>query len=179
MGFRYRKRWNLLPGLAINFSKKGLSSLSVGRPGATVNIPIAREGPPQGTVGLPGTGLSWRESLSDKPPSKRDRQQKQRGEDSYTSTEWIISDLMDILCQPNGYGAGLWEGGLAQRVIDCPDSPRKIREQALLLKSPEAVELHLRRARGKAATKRAASEVIQAVTSVLDWTQGQGWWEEG
>jgi len=86
---------------------------------------------------------------------------------------------MDILYQPNGYGAGLWEGGLAQRVIDYPDSPRKIREQALLLKSPEAVELHLRRARGKAATKRAASEVIQSVTSVMRRTQEQDWWEEG
>ena len=78
MGFRYRKRWNLLPGLAINLSKKGLSSLSIGRPGATINVPIAREGPSQGTVGLPGTGLSWRESLSDKSQSKRDRQQEQR-----------------------------------------------------------------------------------------------------
>ena len=93
MGFRYRKRWNLLPGLAINFSKKGLSSLSIGRPGATINVPIAREGPAQGTVGLPGTGLSWRESLSDKSQSKRDRQQEQRGENGYTSTERIITDL--------------------------------------------------------------------------------------
>ena len=69
----------------------------MGKPGATINVPIAREGPPQGTVGLPGTGLSWRESLSDKSQSKRARQQEQRGENGYTSTEWVITDLMNIL----------------------------------------------------------------------------------
>ena len=101
MGFRYRKRWNLLPGLAINLSKKGLSSLSFGRPGATVNVPIARESPSQATVGLPGTGLSWRESHSDKPRPKRERQQQQRGEDSYTSTKRIINEVRTMLCEPD------------------------------------------------------------------------------
>ena len=178
MGFRYRKRWNLLPGLAINLSKKGLSSLSIGRPGATINVPIAREGPAQGTVGLPGTGLSWRESLSDKPHSKRERQLLQRRENGYTSTEWIITDLMDILCEPKSYGAALWDGGLAQQTLEHPETPRQIREQALLIKSAETIELHLRRARGVAATKRAANEVLAAVAAVMDWTKEQGWWEE-
>ena len=63
--------------------------------------------------------------------------------------------------------------GLAQLTINCTDTPRKIREQALFLKSPESVELHLHRARGKAVTKRAANEVLQAVLSVMEWT-GQG-----
>ena len=179
MGFRYRKRWNLLPGLAINLSKKGLSSLSFGRPGATINMPIAREGPAQGTVGLPGTGLSWRESLSDKSRSKRDRQQEQRGENGYTSTEWIITDLMDILCQPKSFGAAFWDGGLAQQTLEHPETPRQIREQALLLKSPETIELHLRRAKGVAATKRAANEVLAALSAVMSWTKEQGWWVEG
>ncbi len=179
MGFRFRKRLKLFPGLAINFSKKALSSLSIGRPGATINVPIAREGQSQATVGLPGTGLSWRESLSDKPRSKRDRQQQQRGEDSYTFTERIVNEVMTMLLEPDNCGRALWDGGLAQRAIDYPDTPRKIREQALLLKSPESVELHLRRARGKAATRRAANEVLQAVLSVMEWTGQEGWWKEG
>ena len=134
---------------------------------------------PAATVGLPGTGLSWRESLSDKSQSKRDRQQKQRGENGYTSTEWIITDLMDILCEPKSYGAALWDGGLAQQTLEHPETPRQIREQALLLKSPETIELHLRRAKGVAATKRAANEVLAALSAVMSWTKEQGWWVEG
>ena len=63
--------------------------------------------------------------------------------------------------------------GLDQRAIDYTDIPRKFREQALLLKSTESDELHLRRTRGKPTTKRAANEVLQAVLSVMEWT-GQG-----
>ena len=70
---------------------------------------------------LHGGSFRQRGVMTNKPRPLVDRQQRQRGGDSYTSTEWIISDLMDILCQPNGYGVGLWEGGLAQRVIDYPD----------------------------------------------------------
>jgi hypothetical protein len=55
MGFRFRKRIKLFPGLWINLSKKG-GSVSVGGHGATTNI--SKEGV-RGTVGLPGTGLSY------------------------------------------------------------------------------------------------------------------------
>jgi hypothetical protein len=55
MGFRFRRRIRLLPGIAINLSKTG-ASLSVGRRGATMNFG------PRGTrttIGLPGTGISY------------------------------------------------------------------------------------------------------------------------
>jgi hypothetical protein len=55
MGFRFRKRIKLFPGLWINLSKKG-GSVSVGGHGATTNI--SKDGV-RGTVGLPGTGLSY------------------------------------------------------------------------------------------------------------------------
>lgn len=59
MPLRFRKRLKLFPGVSLNFSKQGVSSLSIGAPGATVIIPVARQGGARTTVGLPGTGLSY------------------------------------------------------------------------------------------------------------------------
>ena len=59
MGFRFHRSVRLAKGLRLNFSKSG-ASLSVGGPGATVNL--GRRGP-RATVGLPGTGLSYSSGL--------------------------------------------------------------------------------------------------------------------
>ena len=56
MGFRFRKSIKLAPGVRLNLTKKGISSLSVGKRGATVNV--GKKGT-RGTVGLPGSGLSY------------------------------------------------------------------------------------------------------------------------
>lgn len=78
MGFRFRKSVKIVPGVKVNFSKKG-ASLSVGRRGASVNI--NRKGV-RSTVGLPGTGLSYssykahnkrRRSTDNLPQPKRSR----------------------------------------------------------------------------------------------------------
>lgn len=56
MGFRFRRRVRILPGLWFNLSKTG-GSVSIGGRGATLNLG------PRGTrttVGLPGSGLSYR-----------------------------------------------------------------------------------------------------------------------
>ena len=66
---------------------------------------------------------------------------------------------------------------MIRKVLDHDDTPRKVREAAFLLRSPEAVELHLRRARGPAATRRAALELLTSVPTVLEWTNEQGWSE--
>jgi hypothetical protein len=65
MGFRFRKRVKLLPGVTLNVSKTGVST-SIGRSGATVNI---RKGRTKTTIGIPGTGLSYTDETS--TPSKR------------------------------------------------------------------------------------------------------------
>ena len=176
MTWRFRRRFRLFPGISLNLSKNGLSSLSIGRPGATVNVPIAREGKTRGTVGLPGSGLSFSQDLEfSAPRSVRERQQAQRTAPATTTTEQLIAEVMETLCGPSHVGQALWGQGLAQRVIDHEDTPRPIREAAHLVRSPEAVELHLRRAKGKAATQRAASEVLTAIRQVLTWTESQGW----
>ena len=56
MGFRFYRGVTLLPGLRLNFSKRG-PSLSVGRRGLSLNLS------PSGvrtTVGIPGSGISYR-----------------------------------------------------------------------------------------------------------------------
>ena len=61
MGFRFRRSIKILPGIRLNFSKKGFSSVSIGRRGATLNI--NRKGEKRATIGIPGTGLSWQTRL--------------------------------------------------------------------------------------------------------------------
>lgn len=62
MGLRFQKRIRLFKGLTLNLSKTG-KSFSLGGRGASVNI---RGDKMTGTVGVPGTGLSFRDRL-DKP----------------------------------------------------------------------------------------------------------------
>ena len=59
MGFRFQKRIRIFKGLTLDLSKSG-TSLTVGGPGASVNV---RGDKVTGTVGAPGTGLSYRKTL--------------------------------------------------------------------------------------------------------------------
>ena len=60
MGFRFQKRIRIFKGLTLNLSKSG-SSWTFGRPGALVNT---KDDKVTGNVGIPGTGLSYRQSLN-------------------------------------------------------------------------------------------------------------------
>jgi hypothetical protein len=60
--FRFRKTIPLGKFFRINISKGG-ASVSAGRPGATINI---RKDRVDGTVGIPGSGLSYKERLSNR-----------------------------------------------------------------------------------------------------------------
>lgn len=55
-GLRFRKTISILPGVRINLSKSGVST-SVGGKGATLNV---GHGKRNVTLGVPGTGLSYR-----------------------------------------------------------------------------------------------------------------------
>jgi len=61
MGVRFQKRIKIFPGVYINLSKSGVSA-SVGGHGATVNV--GSTGRKMVTVGVPGTGLSYRAQLT-------------------------------------------------------------------------------------------------------------------
>lgn len=53
--FKFRRSKKILPGVKLNIGKKGPTSLSLGKPGATLNV--SGRGT-KATVGIPGTGLS-------------------------------------------------------------------------------------------------------------------------
>ena len=54
--FRFRKTFSVLPGVKINLSKTGVST-SLGGKGATLNVGHGKQNV---TLGIPGTGLSYR-----------------------------------------------------------------------------------------------------------------------
>lgn len=74
MGFRFQKRIRIFKGLTLNLSKSG-SSWTVGRPGASVNL---RGEKVTGNVGIPGTGLSYRQSL-DSPGTSAEPRTRRSG----------------------------------------------------------------------------------------------------
>lgn len=61
MGFKFRKRIKIAPGVHLNLSKSGVST-SIGKPGATVNI--GKKGV-KATLGVSGAGLSYSQTLTD------------------------------------------------------------------------------------------------------------------
>lgn len=60
MGLRLKQRIKVFPGVHLNISLSGMS-VSMGGPGATVNIGKGMR--VRGTIGLPGTGLSYHSTL--------------------------------------------------------------------------------------------------------------------
>lgn len=64
MGFRFRKQVKVLGGAKLNVTKKGISSLTLGKKGAAINI--GKQGTSQ-TIGIPGTGLSYRTDKNTPP----------------------------------------------------------------------------------------------------------------
>lgn len=72
MGLRFRKRLKVAPGITFNLSwseKKGITTSStLGAPGANVNVGTRKDGSlgvKRGTLGIPGSGLSYHENLDD------------------------------------------------------------------------------------------------------------------
>ncbi len=62
MGWNFRKRIKLLPGIHLNVSKSGLS-VTVGTRGFNINF--GKKGQ-QLNVGIPGSGIYYRKKLSSK-----------------------------------------------------------------------------------------------------------------
>ncbi|HFH0031741.1 TPA: DUF4236 domain-containing protein [Salmonella enterica subsp. salamae serovar 42:g,t:-] len=56
MGFKFRQRIKIAPGVHINIGKTGITSASIGKAGATLNV--GKKGV-KATAGIPGTGLSY------------------------------------------------------------------------------------------------------------------------
>lgn len=61
MGWKFRRSIKILPGVRVNIGKKGITSTTIGRRGASVNI--GKKGA-HANVGLRGTGLSYRSKIA-------------------------------------------------------------------------------------------------------------------
>ncbi len=82
MGIRFRRSFKIAPGVRINLSKSGVST-SLGRRGMTVNL---RGRKVTTTVGIPGSGLSYRSSSTIGRPTHAE------GATSDTETEQAAQD---------------------------------------------------------------------------------------
>lgn len=67
MGFRFRKSLKIMPGVRVNVSKTGFST-SLGSKGFTANV--SKRGV-RGTVGIPGSGLSYSGKVGGNNGSRR------------------------------------------------------------------------------------------------------------
>lgn len=68
MAWRFRKRIGIGP-IKLNLTGKGISSVSVGGPGMTTNVPVGRNRrKPSVTYSIPGTGLSYHQALGTPQP---------------------------------------------------------------------------------------------------------------
>ena len=172
MGFRFRHSSRLGP-LRFNFSKAGLSSISLGGPGASLNIPVARSGGTRATVGLPGTGLSW--SVERTPAGGLPNSRRLRSEQLAALKRELLASLEDRLFGPGRPGEILWNQGLVSRLLE--DPALGSRPTALLapIESPQALRAHLLGARSQDEAKRRAQRCIDAVGEALRLAAARGW----
>ncbi len=162
MGFRFRRSARLGP-LRFNFSKGGLSSISVGGRGASFNIPMNRSGGARTTVGLPGTGLSW----SAEPAAGLPNSRRLRSGQLDALKQTLLAVLHQDLFSPGSPGEQLWEQGLVSRLLANGSLPARTTGLLALIETPEAMEAYLLRAQGQDDAKRRAHRCITAVQEAL------------
>lgn len=176
MAFRFRRSIRLGP-LRLNLSKAGLSSISIGRPGATINVPVARSGPARATASLVGTGLSWSEPLGQRPNTGQRRQQ-QRGSTGQPTTQQLVDITLEAFGSgPDSIGDCLWHQhgiGLIELLRQRDDTPRAVLEATSLLESIDRVELHVRRGRGPADSLQRTRQVLEAAQRVIAYGRDVG-----
>ncbi len=182
MGFRLRRSARLGP-LRFNFSKGGLSSISVGGRGASFNIPVNRSGGPRTTVGMPGTGLSWSvEHTPDRPvaipagpaaglPNSR----RLRPGQLDTLKQSLLALLRQQLFAPGSTGEQLWEQGLVSRLLADGSLGTRTAGLLALIETPEAMEGYVLRAQGQDDAKRRAQRCITAVQEASRLAAGRRW----
>ena len=182
MGFRFRRSTRLGP-LRFNFSKGGLSSISVGGRGASFNIPVARSGGARTTVGVPGTGLSWSvEHAPDRPaviPAGRaeglPNSRRLRPGQLDALKQQLLEVLRQELFAPSSTGEQLWDLGLVSRLL--ADGSLAARTAGLLavIETPEAMEGYVLRAQGQDDAKRRANRCIEAAQEASRLATARGW----
>lgn len=187
MAFRFRRSTRLGP-LRLNFTGQGLSSISLGGPGASLNLPVNRRGGPRTTLGLPGTGLSWTLEAghpSASPPGARPlpagdaaglpNSRRLRTSQLETFRQSCLQLLQQRLFAPGAPGQHLWQHQLVSRLLNEPDLGARSAKQLAAIATPSALEDYLGRARSQDEIKRRCQRCVDAVSMALALVAQRGW----
>jgi hypothetical protein len=180
MGFRFRRSSRLGP-VRLNFSKNGLSSISLGGRGASLNIPVNRRGGTRTTVGLPGTGLSW--SWEQEQPGRRPagpaeglpNSRRLRPGQLEAFKQSLLALLSEQLFGSGRPGEALWQQGLVSRLLGDDNLGARLRELLAAIESPQALQTYLLRAQSQDDSKRRAQRAVQAVREASTLARERGW----
>lgn len=99
MGFRFKKVIKIMPGVKLNISKSGIST-SLGGRGATVNL--GRNGV-RGTVGIPGSGLSYSKQLTSNSTRNSNRSTSQQQYELPMPSDIQLDQGKPLFLDNNGY----------------------------------------------------------------------------
>ncbi|MFM7754305.1 MAG: DUF4236 domain-containing protein, partial [Cyanobium sp.] len=180
MGFRFRRSSRLGP-VRLNFSKNGLSSISLGGRGASLNIPVNRRGGTRTTVGLPGSGLSW--SWEQEGPARQPagaaaglpNSRRLRPGQLEAFKQSVLALLSEQLFGSGCLGEALWQQGLVGRLLGDGSLGARLREQLGVIASPQALESYLLAAQSQDDTKRRAQRAVEAVRQASTLARERGW----
>lgn len=172
MGFRFRHSSRLGP-LRFNFSKAGLSSISLGGSGASLNIPVARAGGPRATVGLPGTGLSW--SVEHTAAAGLPNSRRLRSTQLMALKQELLASLDKHLFGPGRPGEVLWKEALVSRLLEDPTLGASTATLLAPIESPKTLRAFVLGARSQGEAKRRANSCINAVEEALRLAKARGW----
>ena len=188
MAFRFRRSARLGP-LRLNFTSRGLSSISLGAPGASLNLPINRRGGPRTTLGLPGTGLSWTMEAAPKAPLSHPgsipwpageaeglpNSRRLRSTQLESLRQSCLQMLRQRLFAPGAPAHRLWQEQLVSRLLSEADLGARNASQLACVETPEALEDYLGRARSQDEIKRRCQRCVDAVSLALALVAKRGW----
>ncbi len=132
MGLNYRKKIKIAPGVKLNITKKGVSSVSIGKRGASLNI---NKHGSQATFGIPGSGVSYKTKRSGAKKKEQARAQAQLNQQqtvaigqNQVTVEQIINNKLHAIGIMNTVGYNY-----DQSLVRDPFLKKKKREQQQLL----------------------------------------------
>ena len=192
MAFRFRRSARLGP-LRLNFTSRGLSSISLGGPGLSLNVPVHRRGGPRTTLGLPGTGLSWTieadhpgatplgaTPLGDPPWPAGEAEGLPNSRRLRTSQLELFRQSCLLMLRQRLFDAGapghrLWEHQLVSRLLGEADLGARAATQLAAIESPGALEAYIGRARSQDEVKRRCQRCVDGVSMALALVAQRGW----
>ena len=160
--------------MGFNLSRGGLRSMSVGRRGASFNIPVARSGGARTTVGVPGAGLSWSmehaaaysRGGSSRSPGKVVQPPPQGRAMRCLQAVAARGAQLELLASGSA-GALLWEYGNVIRLLADGSLGPGTAGLLGLIEMPEAMEGCLLRAQHQDDAKRGAQRCIEPLQEAL------------